>query len=504
MYLKNKSKILQEKGITLIALVVTIIVLLILAGISISMLTGNNGILTRAQEAKNKTEEAEKEEKDKLGDMEDIINEYATGITVEQVTDENPGVLETEGTDTYVINSIEDLVFFANDVTNGNTYEGKTVKLGLSLDFNSNKSYVDPLRTDYAQYGYDGELKTLLTSGEGFKPIGTELTDDIGSNSFNGIFDGNRKSIYNLYINKFLEGETKFIGLFGNNFGKIQNLELENIKIQANVNTDTHSYIGGIAARNRGGNIYSCGVSGEFIVNGENQSKLVGGITGFNREAEINKCYNYADITCTGYYMRIGGIAAVSSGGYITDSYNSGNLCGNHNISTAIFNVIGGITGETYSQSRIERCYNKGNIVIEDVNCPSMIAGIVGYNTSGLLKDIYNIGKLNIDADSGDIGGIVGQNLNDSNVSNAHNLGEIYSTLTTSTSGMLCGKNQANIDNSYSINFNNNNLFGIAGTNSNCDFKIRNDMANIFSILGLEFKEDVNNINGEYPILNWQ
>ena len=49
----------ENKGITLIALVVTIIVLLILAGISIMMLTGENGILVRAQEAKSKTERAE-------------------------------------------------------------------------------------------------------------------------------------------------------------------------------------------------------------------------------------------------------------------------------------------------------------------------------------------------------------------------------------------------------------------------------------------------------------
>ena len=50
-----KNRKMQEKGITLIALVVTIIVLLILAGISISMLTGQNGILNRASEAKEKT-----------------------------------------------------------------------------------------------------------------------------------------------------------------------------------------------------------------------------------------------------------------------------------------------------------------------------------------------------------------------------------------------------------------------------------------------------------------
>lgn len=41
----------QEKGVTLVALVITIIVLLILAGVSIAMLTGDNGVLTKSQDA---------------------------------------------------------------------------------------------------------------------------------------------------------------------------------------------------------------------------------------------------------------------------------------------------------------------------------------------------------------------------------------------------------------------------------------------------------------------
>ena len=49
----------NNKGITLIALVITIIVLLILAGVSIAMLTGENGILTQAENSKNDTSDAE-------------------------------------------------------------------------------------------------------------------------------------------------------------------------------------------------------------------------------------------------------------------------------------------------------------------------------------------------------------------------------------------------------------------------------------------------------------
>ena len=71
-----KETFKKNKGITLIALVVTIIVLLILAGISIVMLTGQNGILNRAAEAKEKTEVAQEEENEKLKGYEDTINQY--------------------------------------------------------------------------------------------------------------------------------------------------------------------------------------------------------------------------------------------------------------------------------------------------------------------------------------------------------------------------------------------------------------------------------------------
>ena len=54
-----KTKFKNAKGITLIALVITIIVLLILAGVTIATLTGDNGILNQAGKAKDKTTEAE-------------------------------------------------------------------------------------------------------------------------------------------------------------------------------------------------------------------------------------------------------------------------------------------------------------------------------------------------------------------------------------------------------------------------------------------------------------
>ena len=82
----------NNKGITLIALVITIIVLLILAGVSIAMLTGNNGILTQAGNAKTDTAKAEAEEALKLAVSEILANKYDPTY--------NPG----EGTDESVIN----------------------------------------------------------------------------------------------------------------------------------------------------------------------------------------------------------------------------------------------------------------------------------------------------------------------------------------------------------------------------------------------------------------
>ena len=68
--LKNK-----DKGITLIALVITIIILLILAGISISALT-NQGLFKNAKIAQNATEKAEAEQGQRLNEYEDEINKY--------------------------------------------------------------------------------------------------------------------------------------------------------------------------------------------------------------------------------------------------------------------------------------------------------------------------------------------------------------------------------------------------------------------------------------------
>ena len=72
----------NQRGITLIALVITIIVLLILAGVSIAMLTGDNGILSNARKAQTQTVTKSNEEVLKLGISDCITEFYANSANV--------------------------------------------------------------------------------------------------------------------------------------------------------------------------------------------------------------------------------------------------------------------------------------------------------------------------------------------------------------------------------------------------------------------------------------
>ena len=78
----------EKEGITLIALVITIIVLLILAGVSIAMLTGQNGILTQAQRAKTSTEQANAKEKIELAVIGARSKSNDGSLTIENLKEE--------------------------------------------------------------------------------------------------------------------------------------------------------------------------------------------------------------------------------------------------------------------------------------------------------------------------------------------------------------------------------------------------------------------------------
>ena len=92
---RKKQKTKDTKGITLVALVITIIILLILATISIQSLT-NTGLFAKAQEAKEKSQNAEENQAKTLNEYEDELNKYISGdvkTPVKKVSDNIGSVL---------------------------------------------------------------------------------------------------------------------------------------------------------------------------------------------------------------------------------------------------------------------------------------------------------------------------------------------------------------------------------------------------------------------------
>lgn len=100
----------KERGITLVALVVTIVVLLILAGVSISMVLGNNGIVTKAKETQTAQDKAYAEDVIESGlkavQIEVLSNTLPTGKTanvayvVEKINDSAAFTVKSGSTDT--------------------------------------------------------------------------------------------------------------------------------------------------------------------------------------------------------------------------------------------------------------------------------------------------------------------------------------------------------------------------------------------------------------------
>ena len=508
-------KILKEKGITLIALVVTIVILLILAGVSIAMLTGDNGILSQAQNAKNKTEEAERNEKLDLLKQEDLINETLNGVEVEQVTDEKPGELEKEDESTLVINSIEDLVFFAYDVTNGNNYSGKTVKLGTSLDFNSTKSYVDPLRTDYGKYGYNGELKTLLTTGEGFIPIGIG-SDEVGTNSFSGTFDGQNNQIINLYINQKHETASK-IGLFSVNYGSIENLNLVNLSLTRY--EEQGSLTGGLVGQNRtDAKINNCNVSGKININGVGSGA---GITGHNMGL-IENCSNLANIKIESKGKElegcgIGGIATPNEGS-IKRCFNKGNLDmileGNLTKRTII--SVGGVVSSAGIIT--EECYNLGNVNVEfngngEQILEVQVGGVSGNLEAGeIISNCYNIGNVTANSNKEElfVGGIASKGISGEEspeIKNCYNIGNIYGNCDERKYiGGIASLLTAEITNCYYLNQENFTNNGAEAGTVITEEEMKQD--SFVELLNNGNEEEIwkkdTGINNGYPILMWQ
>ena len=157
---KNKS----ISGITLVALVVTIVILLILAGITIATLFGENGIINKAQKAKEDTEKSTKNELDALNSLEDEMEDVIKGDKNEWI---QPDPLKPEITNGEITLKIGDYVDY-DCTTSNETYTSAKEKTGYTVDqlFKSNE-----YEYGWRVLGVDKSTKQLQLISEDFVPL---------------------------------------------------------------------------------------------------------------------------------------------------------------------------------------------------------------------------------------------------------------------------------------------------------------------------------------------
>ncbi len=311
-------------------------------------------------------------------------------------SDSNPGDITNAGlydgsvNNPYMIESVEDLVQFSNDVNNGTTYSNKYIILSQDIDFNESGSYVDSKTILYGDINGDGiisGLKEELTTNLGFNPIGNN------SNQFKGTFDGKNHIINNLNIER---ENTDYVGLFGYASGTIKNLKIENFKIKGNNNVGALvGYYSGTATNieaesNVEGNNYVGGVIGQkgtinaskvkSIVKG---NEYVGGVIGGNYGAEGKVNNNETTSTVTGNTY-VGGIVGY---GNVTSGIMKGDVTGD--------NYVGGIVGSSRHSSNggiVKAVYASGNV--EGNQNTNLLLSYTGTTLSGyVVKGVTLNGK---------------------------------------------------------------------------------------------------------------
>jgi hypothetical protein len=260
-------------------------------------------------------------------------------------------------------------------------------------DGNSNNPFLISSPEDLAQIGNnpdDWDKHFLLMSDldmkdynstNVFAPIGYFQWDPYISKPFKGVFDGNKKRILNLTINR---NRKDFTGLFGYVYGRnaiIRDTTLVNPKI----NGLASMYTGTIAGKLRNGTVTGCNIEGG-VISGTN---YVGGLIGYNLNGAITNC---------GVETTIYGSTGV---GGIT-GYHCGNIMQNCSFSGTIHGQcdMGGLAGSNDGQ--IVNCYVKGTLIGNE----DKVAGLVG-TSRGLVKYSYAIANVTGHQQTG---GLIGRN----------------------------------------------------------------------------------------------
>ena len=254
----------------------------------------------------------------------------------------------------YIITTAEELKWFRDEVNSGNNE--------ICAKIADNVEVIDMSTVCHA------EDKSQNLIEKSWEPIGKYDY----RYQYRGTFDGNGKTITNLYIN----ASQLNVGLFGYTYkGTIKNLTFE----YANV-TNTKDYTGILVGYANTSNLQDIKISNTCQIKG---GKYTGGIAG-ELDGNAYNCVNYATVQGIQY---IGGLC-----GYYSKSRtgNSMTACANYGNVTASSQRVGGLVGY-FDSGTIQDCANYGGVKGTDY-----IAGMAGSVNKGKIQNVFSYGNISV------------------------------------------------------------------------------------------------------------
>ena len=254
----------------------------------------------------------------------------------------------------YIITKAEELAWFRDEVNRGRN--------NICAKIADNVEVIDMSTVCHAAD------KSQNLEEKSWVPIGNN------NNKYQGTFDGNNKTITNLYIN----ASQLNVGLFGyTNEGTIKNLTFE----YANV-TNTNNYAGVLVGKAFwGSTLQNIKISNTCQIKG---GKYTGGIAGY-LDGNAYNCVNCAKVQGIQY---IGGLCGYYS--RISNSINSMTACANYGNVTASSLGVGGLVGY-FDSGTIQDCANYG-----DVKGTERVAGMAGSVNNGKIQNVFSYGNISV------------------------------------------------------------------------------------------------------------
>lgn len=316
----------------------------------------------------------------------------------------SPEFKEENGVWNWYIYTPSQLKFLADFV---NASDGDGTKLPDSLKDYVKAEYQSVTMTPQTTIHLMNNLDLGARQTNGTKTAGTEWIS-IGEDNTKvkdklGTFEGNNHIIKGIYINN----DKSFQGLFGNS-NAIKNLTIKDSYIKGGL------LVGGIVARIRQGEINNCHNVNTTIESIRDDLCYSGGIVGqMSASTGIYNCTNSGEIKGNG--SNLGGITGSTLSGVTI-----GNCTNKGNIEGGTKSCYGGITGLANARGCIIGCTNKGDVT----GCNS-VGGIAGEN-AGSIDNCVNEGNINTDTyQAGGIAGVSGAEKINTKITNCINKGRI-------------------------------------------------------------------------------